>query len=211
MKIKLSVYLAIALMAAACTEGASKGRGARGEQQATSARSVEVEPADPLKRAQAAAMEFNKRLRATLESAVENQGPAAAIEVCSLSAPAIADEVMRAHSLRLGRVAAPGKNRHPDHAAEGWTWDALAEMIEAVEAGAPTSEQVKVIREELPEGVELRMVRGIPTEALCTRCHGESIEPEIEAKLRELYPGDGATGFREGTLRGALWVEVTTM
>lgn len=166
---------------------------------------------DALKRAQAAAMEFNRRLRATLESTIDNQGAPAAIEVCAVAAPAIAEDVMREHQLRLGRVAAPGKQRNPEHAAEGWRWDALREMIEAVEAGAPVDQQVKVIREDLPEGVTLRMVRGIPTEALCTTCHGEEIDPAVEEKLRLHYPGDGATGFREGMLRGALWVEVTTL
>ncbi|MGM0774574.1 MAG: c-type heme family protein, partial [Pseudomonadota bacterium] len=37
-------------------------------------------------------------------------------------------------------------------------------------------------------------------------CHGKSIDPEVKAKLDELYPEDQATGFSEGDLRGAFVV-----
>lgn len=46
-------------------------------------------------------------------------------------------------------------------------------------------------------------MKAIPTAALCVKCHGESIEAEVEAKLKELYPNDQARGFKEGDLRGA--------
>lgn len=209
------IFMTLGLLSAGCSKG---GEEAKDEEEGSPQTSAQEAPAElaakktePLARALAAATDFNQRLRGMLQATMESQGPEAAIEVCAVAAPTIADEVMKAHELKLGRVAAPGKNRNPDQEAQGWTWEALREMIEEVERGARVTEQMKVYREDLPEGIELRMVRGIPTEALCTRCHGEEIEPSIEAKLKERYPGDGATGFREGTLRGALWVEVTTM
>jgi hypothetical protein len=34
------------------------------------------------------------------------------------------------------------------------------------------------------------------------------VAPAIAGAIRRLYPADAATGFAEGDLRGALWVEV---
>lgn len=207
MKAGVGLFLLAALMSAGCSNRTNESAPA----EVAISEEARMRVRDPLKRAESAATEFNRRLRGALQSAMESRGAAAAIEICAEAAPAIAEDVMRSHKLRLGRVAAPGKNRHPDQEAEGWTWEALREMIEAVQAGAPAGEQMKVFEDHLPDGIEFRMIRGIPTEALCTRCHGEEIDPSVEAKLKELYPGDGARGFREGSLRGALWVEITTM
>jgi hypothetical protein len=46
-------------------------------------------------------------------------------------------------------------------------------------------------------------MKAIPTAAQCLNCHGESISPEVDAKLKALYPNDQARGFKEGDLRGA--------
>ena len=48
-----------------------------------------------------------------------------------------------------------------------------------------------------------RYMKAIPTAALCLGCHGEHLAPEVDAKLKELYPNDAARGFKEGDLRGA--------
>jgi hypothetical protein len=64
------------------------------------------------------------------------------------------------------------------------------------------------MREGLPDGVALRMARGIETEPACLACHGSQIGPEVAAVLAEHYPRDRATGFAVGDLRGLLWVEV---
>ena len=48
-----------------------------------------------------------------------------------------------------------------------------------------------------------RYMKAIPTAALCLNCHGETLSPEVDAKLKELYPNDQARGYKEGDLRGA--------
>jgi hypothetical protein len=47
----------------------------------------------------------------------------------------------------------------------------------------------------------------IYNQPLCLTCHGETIDPELRARIRDLYPRDRATGFRDGDLRGVFWVE----
>ncbi len=164
---------------------------------------------DPsLERAKRAAQAFSSQLRSALQGAMHSGGPEAAVEVCYAVAPAIAEEVMQTHGVRLGRVALPGKNRNPQQAAQGWQLAALTAMQAAVADGARPEEQVLVRRDGLPEGVALRMMRGIATEAVCVTCHGASIAAQVREAIARRYPGDSATGFAVGDLRGALWVEV---
>ncbi|MCX7632993.1 MAG: DUF3365 domain-containing protein [Turneriella sp.] len=47
---------------------------------------------------------------------------------------------------------------------------------------------------------------------LCLKCHGDekTIDPKAVAAIRQHYPGDKATGYRLGDLRGAFIVEFKT-
>jgi hypothetical protein len=159
-------------------------------------------------RAQAAMRDFSERLRGELRAAMTADGAAAAVDFCHDQAPRIADEVMAEHGVRLGRVAVPGRHRNPGHVAEGWQADVLGSFQSAVDRGGPPEAQLAVMRDALPADVELRMARGIRVEAACLMCHGASIAPEIAARIEQNYPDDHATGFREGDLRGLVWVEV---
>lgn len=161
-----------------------------------------------LDRAKAAAMAFSGQLRSRLQSAMAEGGPTAAVEVCHTEAPQIATAVMAEHGVRMGRVAAPGRNRNPAQAADDWKLTTLEAFQQAVNEGAAAGEQVAVMREHLPEGVALRMMRGIATEPVCLTCHGAEVAPEVRQTILARYPDDGATGFAVGDLRGALWVEV---
>jgi len=160
-----------------------------------------------LARAKAAAQAFSGQLRARLQDAMRD-GPVAAIEVCHDDAPRIAEAVMVEHGVRLGRVALPGRNRNPAHVARDWRLQALQSFQQAVETGAPAVDQIAVMRDGLPDGIALRMMRGIATEPGCLGCHGSNVATPVREAIVARYPGDGATGFEVGDLRGALWVEV---
>ena len=180
-----------------------------------------VEPAAPavatvatddadLARAQAAGKAFSGQLRGELQAAMAAGGPVAAVDVCHTRAPRIAEAVMAEHGVQLGRVALPGRNRHPDHAAGDWKLATLQAFQQAVDGGAPAAEQVAVVTDGLPDGVALRMMRGIATEPPCLACHGSEVAEPVRAAIAQHYPQDHATGFAVGDLRGALWVEVPT-
>ena len=53
---------------------------------------------------------------------------------------------------------------------------------------------------------EFRFMKAIPPGAVCLKCHGTDLSPEVTAKMTELYPQDKATGYKEGDLRGAFVV-----
>jgi hypothetical protein len=193
-----------ALLCAACVQDVPPPGPAAAAPPDPAAASADV----ALERARAAAMAFSGQLRNRLQSAMADGGPTAAVEVCHTEAAQIASAVMAEHGVRLGRVAAPGRNRNPAQAADGWKLATLEAFQRAVDDGAAAGGQVAVMREHLPDGVALRMMRGIATEQVCLACHGAEIAPEVRETILARYPDDGATGFALGDLRGALWVEV---
>ena len=49
----------------------------------------------------------------------------------------------------------------------------------------------------------------ITTQPVCLTCHGAAVADDVKAAIAARYPKDEATGFAEGDLRGAVWVEIT--
>ena len=169
---------------------------------------VVVADSDAVERGNSAAADFSDRLRAALQQRMQSQGPAAAVDFCHAQAPRIAEAVMAEHAVRLGRVAVPGRNRNAQNAPVNWQLAALAGFQSQVDAGATPGEQLFVQRDDLPPGVALRMMRGIAVEPACLACHGQAVSAPVAQAIARHYPGDAATGFDIGDLRGGLWVEV---
>lgn len=195
--------LAALLLAAGCG-------GQRGAEAPAAAPAAAPAPAPPAERARAAAADFSARLRTALRDRMASEGPVSAVAFCQDQAPAIAADVMAAHGVRIGRIAVPGRERNPGNTAVDWQLPVLARFADAVAGGAAPEDQVELVIDGLPDGVAVRLLRGIRVEAPCQICHGVELAPGIAATIDRLYPDDRATGFREGDLRGALWVEVAS-
>jgi len=147
--------------------------------------------------AKAAAKSLGGTLKAELEAALRTGGPIEALGICRIIAPAIASRVSAEHGMQVGRVSL--KTRNPDNAPRPWQADVLKafETRKAAGEGPASLIYAEVIDHEF------RFMQAIPTAGVCLNCHGASISPELKAKLHEFYPGDQATGYREGDLRGA--------
>jgi hypothetical protein len=168
---------------------------------------AQATPADQpgdMERAQAAVAEFSKALKAELMAAMRSGGPVAAIEVCNIQAPRIAEHISAANDLQISRVSR--KNRNPGNAPNDWQARVLASFEDRKQAGEDPSGLTWQETTEIDGVTEFRFMRAIPTAALCLQCHGEALAPPVAERLAELYPDDKATGFREGDLRGAFVV-----
>ena len=154
------------------------------------------QPTD-LRRARAveAAKALGTGLKARLIQALQDGGPKAGIAACNVAAPEIASTVAETTGLKLGRTSF--RLRNPANAPPAW---AEADVEARVEAPSFS---------EAPDGT-LRALLPIRMEALCVTCHGarESFSEGLTLALAEHYPGDRATGFKDGELRGWFWVEV---
>ena len=138
--------------------------------------------------------ELFARLFTRLQQAF-GEGPGAAIGACKIAAPEIAQAVSSEKALRIGRTS--HKLRNPANVPPPWA--------------------VSYVEDRHAEPVWLanqdgRLAGLLPIKAmdLCLRCHGEeaSIAKPIREALAKEYPGDNATGFKAGDLRGWFWLEI---
>jgi len=136
-----------------------------------------------------------REMMAELETALDEGGGVAAIEVCRSRAPAIAAHVAEEHGVGIGRTS--HRLRNPDNMPPPWAEDLVA---------AASAEPAFLAG---PAG-RLGALLPIRLKAGCTMGQGtaETITEEVATAIAENYPEDMATGFTEGDLRGWLWVEV---
>jgi len=155
----------------------------------------------------AAIKEFAGTLKGALVSAMKSGGPIEALNVCNEVAPTISAELSKKYGFEIARTSL--KVRNPNNAADNWE----KEILYQFEASKQQGEEIKslFISEATTQGDthELRIMKAIPTGAVCLTCHGSNIEPSVQTKLSELYPNDQATGFELGELRGAFTLRKT--
>lgn len=159
---------------------------------------------DNLAQAKTATASFGKALKSELVAAMQSGGPIAAIEVCNLKAPGIAEAVSLEHGLDIYRVSL--KNRNPENAPNDWQTRVLEEF-EGRKAGGETGENLAWSESVDVDGAsEFRFMKAIPTGSVCLACHGETLATPVAERISELYPEDKATGYSEGDIRGAFVV-----
>jgi len=136
-------------------------------------------------------------LKPELVKTMKSEGPVAAIEVCNTKAPAMTSKVSQEAGLVIRRTSL--KPRNTANTPDEWETKVLNQFEER-KAKGETPATLEFY--EVADG-KLRYMKAIPTGKPCTVCHGETIAPPIQAKLKELYPNDKAVGFKVGDLRGA--------
>lgn len=169
---------------------------------------VETAQPDAATRAQAAMQDLSGSLRSALQAVMKEDGAMAAVNFCHDEAPKIAQAVAERNGVRVGRTAL--RYRSQANAPNDWQRPVLEDFQARFESGEAVAELTAVQRDGLPQGVALRALRGIPLEPQCQGCHGSEIAPELAEAIAQRYPGDLATGFATGDLRGAIWAEVPT-
>lgn len=154
--------------------------------------------------AKAAIKVFAGALQTELKTAMQAGGPVSAIAVCNTSAMPITAKISSEEDMALSRVSL--KNRNPLNAPNDWQLAVLQsfEMQKAAGADIKTLSWSETVRGE--DGREFRFMKAIPTGGVCLACHGTMISGDVSRKLAEVYPGDKATGFSEGDIRGAFVV-----
>lgn len=177
-RIKRSIYLSGLVMLAACTT------------------SDVVDTAALQTQARDIAGQFTSALLPTLQNAIAEGGPENAIEVCSVRAPEIADELAAATNWSVRRVSLKARNSElaiPD----SWEREVLERFENRELASTPMTQSAVVDGEYRYMQAQLAM-------PLCLSCHGQNLSPEVSDALRQHYPNDLATGYREGDVRGAI-------
>lgn len=145
---------------------------------------------------------FFTTLKGELQAGMKSGGPVHAVEVCNVKAPAIAADASKISGWEVGRTSL--KLRNPDNAPDPWERKVL-EWFETLreEGQDPATMEYAEVR-DTANGRVFRYMKAIPQGEVCMVCHGgESVPPEVEAKIAQLYPEDEARGFAQGDIRGA--------
>ena len=151
---------------------------------------------------------FMKELGGHLKGALAAGDPAAAIEVCSTVAPAIANRVSLKNGWRVTRVGTRPRNTMLGM-ADAWEQAVLNQFQQRAGKGEKYADMSfsEVVSE--PDGRYFRFMKPIGVKPMCLQCHGsaEQIPPPTAAMLSKLYPNDRAVGYAAGDLRGAISVK----
>jgi len=139
--------------------------------------------------------QMSGKLKPALMEAMAQGGPESAVEICAEKAPQIAADLSQDGWL-VKRVSV--KNRNPEAAPDAWERKVLARFETKMLHGA--SADALVFAEQTADGY--RFAKAQVTESLCLSCHGTNLAPGLEAKIKELYPEDKATGYQLGQIRG---------
>jgi hypothetical protein len=154
-----------------------------------------------LQRGQAIATETFGLLSSNLQNAIQSGGISNALPFCSLAASPLTAGMAEKHGVTLRRVT--HKARNPAGKADAIELAVLKTFEGSLSMGTnPPSPLVT----NLVTGQATYFAPIVLNKELCLKCHGEP-EKEIAAAdlrvIRNLYPQDEATGFKQGDLRGA--------
>jgi len=157
---------------------------------------------------QAVVKQFMGELKGELGKAMKAGGPIKAIEVCSKVAPGIAQAQSEKHGWKVGRTSL--KLRNPANAPDEWETMVLKKFEERAAAGENPAKMAffEVVEQDGAKSFRFMKAIGMPplSKAPCLKCHGENIDPNLAAKLDELYPNDQARGYKPGMIRGAFTI-----
>ena len=162
---------------------------------------VASEPPAEVTEARGLVKEFFTSLKGQLQAAMKAGGPVAAIPVCNVQAPAIARNLAYNSGWEVGRTSL--KLRNPANRPDPWE-RAVLEQFETRKAAGEAADKMEFSEVVDAEGVKtFRYMKAIPTGDVCLKCHGTEIDSEVQSQLLRYYPGDQATGYALGDIRGA--------
>ncbi len=150
------------------------------------------------------AQEFMQKLAGVLKQQLETGGPESAIATCKEVAPALAAEYSR-NGRAVKRVSL--KPRNPTLGVpDTWETSTLEGFEIRLRQREPLAGMEKATVTEDADGRWFRYIKAIPTQPMCLQCHGQpyQISDGVKAILAREYPGDQATGYSAGSIRGAV-------
>lgn len=153
--------------------------------------------ADDVTRAAQLLQPYKRAFQGALVSGLEG-GTTQALSACHAQAPAIAAKAVP-DVVRVGRTS--HRLRNPANRSPDWVVPLLAAYVDRPEDRVPRAVKLS---DDLYGYVE-----PIVLQPVCLQCHGKTLDAEVSAQIKMLYPEDRAVGFEVGDLRGLFWLEFT--
>ena len=148
-------------------------------------------------------------LLAELTAAINSGGPASAVSICNTKALNITSAIKgdSDHQVELKRVS--NKYRNPVNAPDARDKSVLTQYEADISNGIKYPDSY-IIKEVNETGTNYYYYTPLKIMPLCMNCHGDpqKMDPNLVQKLKELYPNDKATGYKEGDFRGLVRVKI---
>ncbi len=146
--------------------------------------------------------------KAAMKSYLEQGGLIKAVRGCSVAAQEIARSYNESTGYYIRRVSL--KYRNPMNRPDRYEEKRLKRFNKLRKKGMLPDdfEDYEIVEED--GGRYLRYMKPLITKKFCLNCHGskDEIPDDVERFLAERYPGDRATGFKVGDVRGAVSVKI---
>ncbi len=154
----------------------------------------------------AVASHLMETLSGQLGAAVAEGGPAHAVDFCAVEARDLTDRVARERGPGWEVKRTTLRPRNQANAPDGMEFEALQAFHAAESAGR---ELPANLVQRTPAG-DFRYYRPLLIAPLCVECHGPApeLDADVARALAERYPGDEATGYQAGDLRGLIRVTI---
>lgn len=146
-------------------------------------------------------------LKSELVKAMKAGGPIEALSICNEKAPVITTQISEQLGFKITRTSL--KPRNADNAPDEWETKVLNDFEKRKANGEDPNKLEFIELVEQKKQTQWRYMKALPTAEVCLICHGSNISTEINAKIKELYKDDKATGFKVGDLRGAFSITET--
>lgn len=141
---------------------------------------------------------FGGTLKPHLKGAMKSAGPVEAIKVCSVQAPAIAEQLTKDTGWTVKRVSLKARNNSTAQPDE-WEQKVL-QQFDSRQANGESAK--KMAFAEIVDG-QFRFMKAQGVEKLCLVCHGNTLNADVQDTLKLHYPKDMATDYSLGQIRGA--------
>lgn len=140
-------------------------------------------------------------LSSKVKSAMQEGGVPTAVDYCKISAYSIIDSLSQAHNAVISRKSLKPRNYKNTPVPRERS------VLKQFEVDWQFGKQVMPFAEDMG-AAGVNFYAPIWTQKACLQCHGvigETLTTKNEAFIKELYPNDKATGYKENDLRG-MWV-----
>ncbi len=139
---------------------------------------------------------YQESLKKELSAALK-KGHKHAVDTCKLKASSIAKN-LSTQAIEIGRVS--HRPRNSNSSIKPWMKKATLAYLAGKNLG-----DLKKIR---INHAETGYIKPIKTGGLCLECHGQSVDPDLQKKIKKMYPKDLAVGFEVGDVRGFFYAVV---
>ncbi len=140
-------------------------------------------------------------LKLRVAKEVQERGAENVLGSCRLQAAGITDRLSVHSGWEIRRTGM--RVRNPDNAPDPWEAEVL-ELFRRRQAEGVDLQEYEFAKVVNMDGKRVfRYMKPIVMQEFCMTCHGDDIPPAVRAAIAGAYPGDRATGFRPGELRGA--------